>query len=744
MEAEVTPGAWAHLLYGDALGPLSIFTKSTTGTTRVAWATPDTIDATVAALEPGDVWLGCATRRERLTAGRGGEADCFEVPGLWLDVDIAGPNHVAPNLPANIAEAVELIASFPLKPTAVIESGGGLQAWWLFPELIDAADVKPILEQWATTWKELGRRRGWHVDNVFDLARIMRLPGTGNHKADPPQPVKVSRLRPERRYGLDDFEPHMLAAPTPPAPERAAYEGGERTGDRYNAATDPASLLVAHGCVFDHEASGERHYRAPHHAGDTTTGIVVYADGHTTVYSETFAGTHGLEVRRPYDAFGLLTHLEHHGSFEAARDALEPIEPYAEPRDLIAGVTPRPMPVTGDPDSRLRLVSLAGLQLRPTHWLWDMYLPAGQISLLAGREGIGKSTIALERAALITRGELPGQGYGRARDVVIVATEDSFEHTIGPRLVAHGAALDHVYRVEMTAEYAALAFPGDLPALEAACQGHDVALIILDPLLSRLSARLDSHVDGQVRQALEPLGALADRLGANVWGLIHVNKSGSTHPLDAIMASRAFTAFARSVIFAIEDPEQDARFALGVVKSNLGSKAQPTLTYAIDGIKVAETDEGDVWTSRIVWGEPTPRSIEEMLSTQAGARSAEELAADWLRKFLDEKGQYPASAIKTAALKEGHAWRTVERARKRAGVIMEKVGMPGVSYWRLNFLLPEAVVAVTEAPSRAGNPPLASLGASGTLASHEAPRGAKTGLGPDLAPQADHPFDHLP
>jgi len=45
---------------------------------------------------------------------------------------------------------------------------------------------------------------------------------------------------------------------------------------------------------------------------------------------------------------------------------------------------------------------------------------------LAGREGIGKSSIAIAIAAQITRGQLPGVYFGEPRAVIIAATEDSW------------------------------------------------------------------------------------------------------------------------------------------------------------------------------------------------------------------------------------------------------------------------------------------------------------------------------
>jgi hypothetical protein len=99
--------------------------------------------------------------------------------------------------------------------------------------------------------------------------------------------------------------------------------------------------------------------------------------------------------------------------------------------------------------------------------------------------------------------------------------------------------------------------PRDLTDVEQASRDTNAALILLDPLMSRLDERLDTYRDGDVRRALEPLAAVADRTGMAVLGIIHHNKSGSTDPLQLVMASRAFTAVARAVHAVVPDPDDD-------------------------------------------------------------------------------------------------------------------------------------------------------------------------------------------
>src|SRR6188474_2019635 len=102
-------------------------------------------------------------------------------------------------------------------------------------------------------------------------------------------------------------------------------------------------------------------------------------------------------------------------------------------------------PLPRDTAGRRRTVVLtpvSGISLRPVRWLLQDQIPLGAITLLGGREGIGKSLVALTWAAQVTQGTLPGACHGCPRSVIVAATEDSWEHTIVPRLVAAGADLN--------------------------------------------------------------------------------------------------------------------------------------------------------------------------------------------------------------------------------------------------------------------------------------------------------------
>lgn len=156
--------------------------------------------------------------------GRGKLADIAGIGGLWCDIDVASDAHPKANLPQTIDEARGLLGEMPLSPSAVVHSGHGLHAYWLLHEpwlFTDDAERQKAAEL-AKGWHGLLCRkaaaRGWALENLGDLTRVLRLPGTLNHNGGG-QPVEVRLLKLEEncRYGPDDFEPYLPAEQEPVA-----------------------------------------------------------------------------------------------------------------------------------------------------------------------------------------------------------------------------------------------------------------------------------------------------------------------------------------------------------------------------------------------------------------------------------------------------------------------------------------------------------------------------------------------
>ena len=112
-----------------------------------------------------------------------------------------------------------LLDRAPRPPSMTVQSGtpGHLHAYWLLSRAVTGAEVK-------ATNRKLCHRVGGDLASV-DEARILRPPETLNFKYEPPRPVVLESLHPDRVYelrdlirGLDDppgfrSEPRSRAAP---------------------------------------------------------------------------------------------------------------------------------------------------------------------------------------------------------------------------------------------------------------------------------------------------------------------------------------------------------------------------------------------------------------------------------------------------------------------------------------------------------------------------------------------------
>ena len=347
-------------------------------------------------------------------------------------------------------------------------------------------------------------------------------------------------------------------------------------------------------------------------------------------------------------------------------------------------------PPTPEPASRaVRLTPASAVKMRPVRWIWTDRIPAGAITVIPGREGIGKSLMLAWLTARITTGQLPGIHFGQPRPVIYAATEDSWAHTIAPRLYAAGADLDMVYRVDVEHDglIDQLTLPRDCATLAVEIERLGVAMLAADPLLSLIHAGIDTHRDRDLRTALEPLAKLADQTGCAVVGLAHFNKSSSDDPLNLITGSRAFSAVARAVIAIARDTDaDDGSCVMSQAKSNLGRLDVPSLRYVVETCEI-ETEEGPAYTGKLVFTGESDRSVADILGANGPeAEQREKLtgAAAWLVSYLMSQGGEAAHAdVLKAAKAEGVAERTLFRARKRARVDTRQVGFPARAIWKI-------------------------------------------------------------
>lgn len=198
--------------------------------------------------------------------GRGREADTVGANVLHADIDIYKAQ-------VSVDEAVERLYDGTLvpAPSCVVNSGGGLHAYWR----LDAFCRDILSMKGRNRWlqKQLAPLG---ADSVADLARLLRVPGTFNQKYNPPVEASILALHESCVYSLADFGyvPPPAAKPTMEVAQAVAEPADMPNDVLVRMARAVKALDKQHGtthgmvfdmrlkgsCVFDDGNQSERDY----------------------------------------------------------------------------------------------------------------------------------------------------------------------------------------------------------------------------------------------------------------------------------------------------------------------------------------------------------------------------------------------------------------------------------------------------------------------------------------------------
>jgi hypothetical protein len=304
---------------------------------------------------------------------------------------------------------------------------------------------------------------------------------------------------------------------------------------------------------------------------------------------------------------------------------------------------------------RIRLTPASAFQIRPVRWVWDQRVPLGEITLVAGREGVGKSSYLAWLASQITNGNLPGHWHGQPRAVLYAATEDSWEATIAPRMIAAGADLDLVYRIDTTdPDDRGIILPRDTSHLPHIAAQHNAAALMCDPIVSLVDDDISPNRPKDLRRALEPLRAACDQAGLAAIALAHFNKSTADDIGTLIAGSRAWAEVPRAIHGIVQDRDaDDFTGVLSQIKNNLGRLDLPHLTYTIQTVEL-QTDTGEPsYVGRLHFTGESDQSAEDLLIGSRGHGDRQRaLTANQLRvlTIIREHGHPMTNAEVTTAV----------------------------------------------------------------------------------------------
>ena len=341
-------------------------------------------------------------------------------------------------------------------------------------------------------------------------------------------------------------------------------------------------------------------------------------------------------------------------------------------------------------NSVLKLTRASEFKPKNIQWLWQDWLPRGKLSLLAGPPGTNKTTVSLNFAAIISNaGCFPDRTQCQeSGNVVLWSNEDDIEDTLLPRLIAHGANLEKIYFVRAVEDQKTkrpFDPSKDLALLESTIkETGNVHLVILDSAANAVNG--DSHNNGTVRKALQPLVDMANEYNLAVLGILHFNKSTETsNPLNRIVGSVGFGSMARLVMVSVIDNDNPDSRLLVRVKSNVGLNGDG-FRYSIS-VKELEEHPG-ISSIYIKWDESLKGKPEELLgfdpykedkSEGTTLRKAKELITDTLSKSTNKS--FRASEIETILEENGISISTIKRAKKDLNI--ESYKSRDCWYWRL-------------------------------------------------------------
>lgn len=389
----------------------------------------------------------------------------------------------------------------------------------------------------------------------------------------------------------------------------------------------------------------------------------------------------------------------------------------------------------------LRVTPLLDVHPERVQWLWPGRIPLGKISVVDGDPGLGKTTLMLDLAARITSGRVLPDGSRADLDgpaaVVIMTAEDGLADTIRPRLDAAGADVGRCYAFESVTDEGddlprPVELPKDTPHLEQVLAETGAALVVIDPLMAFLAGDVNSHRDQDVRRVLAGLAAVAERTGAAIVIIRHLNKASGTSAIYRGGGSIGIIGAARSGLLVANDPDDESgeRRVLAVSKGNLAARP-PALAYRLEPYSD---------TSRIVWLGATDHRADQLLASHGDdeQRSAVSEAVAFLESAL-AAGPQPADEVTRQARSLGISERTLKRARHQLGVTAARIGGIGpLGRWEL--ALPKGANDVTAKRANVSiTESLAPLAAFGPLSSADdgkahvqakTEEGHQTGFGP--------------
>lgn len=608
---------------------------------------------------------------------RGGEDDVSRVVGLAADLDIKQSGCGSIEMAHTIIDDVSALLNE--RPVVVIMSGGGLQPIWAL-EGCDPITGRALLHRFGRLVKRVAKDRGVNVDNVFDTARILRVPGKLNHKPEYDSPVEVSLIEdtgaPMTAFQVGEW---LTEAGIPEMDDDTTVLGdtlSAPTGWVFTGSCNGYAKSTIAGWPGDTPSNGARH---PWLVSQSVRLACMWRKGClpdqksldaakqviATRFEKLCAST---EPRRKVKRHEVGSTWDWAVEQRVSRFTDEQVDAelgcHEHPANDSAG---QPNTQAANGGQSMKLWKAAELrQATQPKFLAKNRIPTSAITILIGEEGIGKSLLWVLIVAAITNGKaMPEFGIPEREPakVILILTEDEWSDAVLPRLQVAGANLDNV-QVLCTQDdgSGSPTFPDDMHLILES--DPPPALVVCDAWLDTVPGRISVKDPQQSRQALHPWKEAAGKTQASMMLLTHSNRLETANIRDRYGASASLRQKARMTLYSLGDGET---LYVGPDKSNGTARTKASIFRIRPVQHFQETEDHDGTVPLLEFFEQSDKTIREHLAELVDAertKNKSPTAAElWLRELLTGVGRKPAHGIYDAGKKLGFSADQLRRAK---------------------------------------------------------------------------------
>lgn len=306
----------------------------------------------------------------------------------------------------------------------------------------------------------------------------------------------------------------------------------------------------------------------------------------------------------------------------------------------------------GSGEKKIPVRKMTEIKETVVEWLWYPFIPFGKVTLIQGDPGQGKTWLAMHLAAACTnRKELPNELPMDSFNVFYQTAEDGIGDTIKPRLMKCGADME---RVRVIVEDDAMLSLTD-PRLELAIKQNNVKLLIMDPIQAYLGPDVDMNRANEIRPLFRYLGGVAERTGAAIVLIGHLNKNAGTHANYRGLGSVDISAAVRSILLVgkvEKETERDVRVVIQT-KSSLAPKPTP-VAFTLENSKLEWIGEYEI-------------TEQELMSGKAGKQKETKLeqAMKLIRQILTTRNLMYVADLDAEGKKLKISDRTMRDARRK-------------------------------------------------------------------------------